>query len=280
LRLVIGPAAARVGEPEEDDPGADVWRDAGGAVAAWAQRANGDRWMHLPAVASYRLRPGDGEVTAIPDRRASPQLVVSGYERTVLPMAVQLAGHEVLHASGVRAEAGVVAFCAVSTTGKSTIAARLGDRGYRIWGDDAVAFDAKGGSVTAIPLPFRLSPRAASGLDSTPLTADTPSPAALEPGPVPLAAVCVLERAPLADSTAPVSVLPLSPPAAFPAVLTHAYCYSLEDAEHNRRMVDHYLELSARVPVFSVRFRAGLENLPAVVDEVERAVGMSPGCAE
>jgi hypothetical protein len=85
-----------------------------------------------------------------------------------------------------------------------------------------------------------------------------------------------LERAALADSPAPVSVLPMSPPTAFPAVLTHAYCYSLEDAERNRRMIDHYLELSARVPVFSVRFRAGLGNLPAVLDEVERAVGMVP----
>jgi hypothetical protein len=232
--------------------------------------------MHLPAVASYRLRPGEGEVTAIPDRRASPQLVVTGYERTVLPMAVQLAGHEVLHASGVRAEAGVVAFCAVSTTGKSTVADRFSRRGYRIWGDDAVAFDAAGGSVAAIPLPFRLSPRPESEFDRAPPTAVAPAPVALEPGPVPLAAVCVLERAPLAELPARVSVLPLSPPAAFPAVLTHAYCFSLEDAEHNRRMIDHYLELSARVPVFSVRFRVGLSHLPTVLDEVERAVGMVP----
>jgi hypothetical protein len=34
--------------------------------------------------------------------------------------------------------------------------------------------------------------------------------------------------------------------------------------------------LSGRVPVFSVNFRAGLEHLPAVAEEIEQAVGMAP----
>jgi hypothetical protein len=278
LKLRIAGTTAQVGGPEEEDAGADVWRDAQGEVCAWAQRANGDRWMHLPGVASYRLRPAANEVTAIADPRAPTQLVVTGYERTVLPMAVQLTGHEVLHASAVLTTRGVVAFCAVSTTGKSTVADRLGRRGYRVWGDDAVAFDASDGAVAAVPLPFRLEPRDSPGADEGDVTPVSGS-AAPEPGPAPLSAVCVLERASLTDSVAPVSVRPLAQVEAFPAVLAHAYCYSLEDPERNRLMLDHYLELSAHVRVFSVRFRAGLGHLAAVLDEVERVVGMAPARA-
>jgi hypothetical protein len=234
--------------------------------------------MHLPGVASYRLRPAANEVTAIADPRAPTQLVVTGYERTVLPMAVQLTGREVLHASAVLTTGGVVAFCAVSTTGKSTVADRLGRRGYPVWGDDAVAFDASDGAVAAIPLPFRLEPRDLPGADEGGVTPVSGS-LAPEPGPVPLSAVCVLERATLRDTFAAVSVRPLAQVEAFPAVLAHAYCYSLEDPERNRLMIDHYLELSAHVRVFSVRFRAGLGHLTAVLDEVERVVGMAPARA-
>jgi hypothetical protein len=278
LRLRIAGTGAQVGEPDEHDARAEVWRDVGGEVCAWAQSANGDRWMHLPGVASYRLRPRAGEITAIADPRASRELVVVGYERTVLPMAAQLAGQEVLHASAVLTVGGVVAFCAVSTTGKSTVADRLGRRGYRLWADDAVAFDPGDGAVAAIPLPFRLEPRDFPGADEGGVTSVSGS-LAPEAGPALLSAVCVLERTSLPDSLAPVHVRRLSPAEAFPAVLAHAYCYSLEDQDRNRLMVDHYLELSAHVAVFSLRFRPGLGELPAVLDEVEQVVGMVPGRA-
>ena len=275
LKLRIAGTAAHVAEPA-DDASAEVWRDAHGEICAWAQRANGDRWMHLPGVASYRLRPGATEVTAIPDPRASAELVVTGYERTVLPMAVQLAGQEVLHASAVLTGGGVVAFCAVSTTGKSTIADALGRRGYRVWADDAVAFDPTDGSVAAIALPFRLSPRGLAPADDRGVTNVPTRVVEPEPGLAPLSAVCVLERASLPQPLGPVSVRRLPPAEAFPAVLAHAYCYSLEDAGRNRLMIDHYLELSARVPTFSVRFRAGMGHLAPVLDEVERAIVMAP----
>src|SRR5436190_5020007 len=184
---------------------AEVWRDGDGTVCAWAQTTDGERWMHLPGVASYRLRPGASEVTAIPDPSAGSQLVASGYERTVLPMAVQLAGQEVLHASAVLTAGGVVAFCAVSTTGKSTIAHGFSQRGYGLWADDAVAFDTSDVAITLLALPFRLSLRGPPGRDDSDATAtaavpDSPAP---EPGVVPLSAVCVLERARLADVDGP-----------------------------------------------------------------------------
>jgi hypothetical protein len=231
--------------------------------------------MHLPGVASYRLE-GDGiGVTAVPDPSAGPELVVSGYERTVLPMMVQLAGREVLHASAVLAADGVVAFCAVSMTGKSTIAHEFSRRSYGLWADDAVAFDTANGSVTPLPLPFQLQLRPVPGPGSRPTAVEMPDAPAPGPG-VPFGAVCVLERAKSREPTDAVRVRRLSPAETFPAVLAHAYSYSLDDVERNRRMIDHYLELSRRVPVFSVVFRAGFEDLPAVLDAIEQAVGMAP----
>jgi len=232
--------------------------------------------MHLPGVASYRFRPGDGVVTAIPDPSAVPEHVVSGYERTVLPIAVQSGGREVLHASGVLSAGEVVAFCAVSGTGKSTIARELALRGYAVWADDALAFEEEDGSVAALPLPFQLPlrPRSSPGQEvAAGPTPETPTPEASAP----VRAVFTLERAQAPGSEDAVDVRRLSPAEAFPTVLAHAYCYSLDDVERNRRMIDNYLELCARVPIFRVSLRTGLEHLPSVLDAVEQAVGMASG---
>jgi hypothetical protein len=277
VKLQIAGTPVPVPELQPDESLVEVWRDRDGAICAWAQSTDGECWMHLPSVASYSFTPGGSEVTAIRDPSAGSQLVVSGYERTVLPMAVQLAGQEVLHASAVLTVRGVVAFCAVSTTGKSTIAQAFSRRGYGLWADDAVAFETAEGSVTPFPLPFQPQLGAPSSVEEGGATAT----AATEL-PVPqtnasaLAAVCVLERSQSRWPDEPVRVRRFPPAEAFSAVLAHAYCYTLDDVERNRRMIDHYLDLSDRVAVFSVIFRAGLENLPAVLEAVERTVGMAP----
>jgi hypothetical protein len=254
----------------------EVWRDRDGVLCAWAATMDGEHWMHLPGVASYRLQPEEGVVTATPDPTAGSQSVASGYERAVLPMALQFAGREVLHASGVLAAQGVVAFCAVSMTGKSTLAHAFSLRGYSLWADDAVAFDTPGRLVTSVPLPFQPHLRAPSPAESSPTPAAVSDPAAVEGPDVPLAAVCVLDRNQSLKTAKPVHVRRLPQAEAFPAVLAHAYCYSLGEVERNRQMITHYLDLSGRVPVFSVNFRAGLEHLPAVAEEIEQAVGMAP----
>ncbi len=280
VKLRIASITAPVPEPRRSDQSVlEVWRDhRDGAVFAWAQNADGEFWMHLRGIASYRLSPGGGEVTAVPDPFAGSERVVSGYQRTVLPMAVQFGGREVLHASAVLTVGGVVTFCAVSETGKSTIAQAFGRRGYPTWADDAVAFQVADGLVTALPLPFQLPLRPRHGLDRGGLMpgASTYLPP-FEAAPAPIRGVCVLERAAGRGRTDDVWVRQLSPAEAFPAVLAHAYCYSFDDVERNRRMVGHYLDLSARVPVISVMFGSGLERLPAVLDAIQGELEMEPG---
>ena len=52
----------------------------------------------------------------------SPDAIEETFERGVLPLALQARGIQVLHASGIETPQGVVAFCARSQTGKSTLA--------------------------------------------------------------------------------------------------------------------------------------------------------------
>ena len=43
-------------------------------------------------------------------------------------------------------------------------------------------------------------------------------------------------------------------------MLAHAYCFSLREPERRRRMVERYLDLTTRVPVFEIRVESGLER--------------------
>ncbi len=169
-------------------PGAhvNVWRDADGELCAWSDSSDGARWMYIPRVGSYSFRPGEDDVRVLPDPSAPVDLVRAAYLGSVLPMAVQALGREVLHASAVLARVGVVAFCAVSTTGKSTLAAEFNRRDYPLWADDAVAWEQVRGTAEAVALPFDPPVRPAGG------GAEDARIPELERAP--LAAACVLER--------------------------------------------------------------------------------------
>ena len=240
-----------------------VWRDLAGEVCAWAELSDGARWLHVPDVASYRLADDGTEVHALPDPSASPALVRTGYLRTVLPMAVQALGREVLHASAVRAPRGVVGFCAVSTTGKSTLAAELSRRGFELWADDALALDERADGIAALALPFESFVRGPVAPADERRGTDEAAP---------LAAVCVLGRDGVADGGRWPRIRRLPPTDAFLGLLTHAYCYSLDDAERKRRMVAHYLRVAEQIPVYEVVFRPGLEHLPETIDGVVAAL--------
>jgi hypothetical protein len=199
------------------------------------------------------------------------------FRRCVLPMALSTRGCQVLHAGAVLGPEGVVALCARSQTGKSTLSRALAGRpGRALWGDDAVAFSTAGDGVEALPLPFALSLRPASAAH---FAGSADAPLAAADAPAPLAAVLVLARAD--GDGEPVAAARRIPPAeAFAAVLEHAYCFDLEGAPRRRDTAEQYLDLVDRVPVFELRFRTGLQHLEAILDEVERAIApdaVAPG---
>ena len=284
LRLTIAPPHAwRPSTPDPASPVVDTWRDHDGTICAYGHILGEDCWLHLPGVGSFRFGAALPDVLAVPEPSATREQVVDAYYRTVLPFALQARGLEALHASAVRMGNGVVALCAVKETGKSTIAYALSRRGHPLWADDAVVFaaspDGAGVDAFAVPFAIRLRPASARffGRDGAAAAAgerDGATP--LELAPAPFAALCVLERAAELPADAPVEVHRLASAAAFTAALTHAYCFTLRDPRWKERTVAHYLDLVRRIPVFQVRFRAGLDTLPAIMDAIEQAVGATP----
>jgi len=258
---------------------ADVWRDIRGEVFAYAEILGDEYWMHLPGLASFRFSSGEDEIAAAVTSAVKDDLVVDAYHRNVLPMVLQVRGREVLHASAVRSPSGVVALCGISETGKSTIAFGLSRRGYPLWADDVVVFEISDLSALATSLPFsmRLRPSAAALFDaeggraSTVVYDDDVRPGSET---APLRAVCVLSRA--KEVASPLAVRRLSLTEGFAALLDHACCFTPQDGERKRRMIHHYLDLAAGIPIFDICFQPGLENLPAILDTLEELLRMQP----
>ncbi len=243
------------------DPSCEPHLDRSGRICAYTFVHEGVSWLYLPGLAYFRLWPGNGYVEAFPEPEASASTVAEAFYRIALPMALQAAGYEVLHASAVSDTTRVHVFCGASRSGKSTIAHALSNRGFRAWADDAVAFSADDGQATAIPLPFALRLRddvadffgvhrpsghterkdggaARSGRSPTRDRVDLVARARAR-----------LERRPaVGPRGAPRSSLPL--------VLRLA-----RDQAVRRRMSTQFLELIASVPLFRVSVRPALDTL-------------------
>jgi serine kinase of HPr protein (carbohydrate metabolism regulator) len=198
----------------------------------------------------------------------SSALVDDLFRTAVMPLALQVSGYEVLHASAVRTPGGVAAFCGMSGTGKSTVAYGLSRRGYPLWADDAVVFSAADDRATrCFRIPFALHLREASReYFAAPATETAGVDSRREASE--LTAIVVLER--VAAPTP--SVEPVSIAAAMRALLPHAYRFTLTDPARARRTVQSYLDVAARVPVFSARYTPGFVQLPALLDAIEHAV--------
>lgn len=257
----------------------EVWYDGAGEPCAYGMTADGHHWLHLPGLASFCFTDTGEEVRAIAQPPPQYDLIRDTYFRSVLPLAFQARGTEVLHASAVNTSRGIVALCAVSGTGKSTLAGGLSQRGYRVWADDAVAVVTTGERVMALPFPFtlRLRPDAAAFfcVGRFSLSPELAHVSAVEEQREsrPLVALCILDRVQEGnEGNAAVEILRMSSAQAFPAVLAHAYCFSLRGTQRKQRMMQQYLDLVARVPTYTVRFHSGLEYLAAILDGIERVM--------
>ncbi len=272
---LAGPEAVPPPIPTSDRVHVHTWRDPDGSVA-YACTVRGQHWIHLPDLASFCIGTSPTEVLAIARAGAEPNLVADRFRRHVLPLALQVGGREVLHASAICTPAGVVALCGRPRTGKSTLAFALGRRGYPLWADDAVCVDLSGPEAETLALPFeiRLRPDVASFFSNT-----SPVLSSAAAGRVPesgspdrrrLAAVWLLRRLPAGDEHGPVRIRRLSPARAFTEILPHAYCFSREDRERQRRMIKRYLQLVARIPIYDVCLESDLTTLPIVLDDLEQ----------
>jgi hypothetical protein len=270
LNLNVLPADGSAEPPASVHPSRITrWRDVDGVVAAWGYVQGSTHHLGIPGVGRFRF--SGHEVAATPEPGASDDLLNDAFRRIVIPLALQALGREVVHASAVAAPGGVVALCARSTIGKSTLAYALARRGFPVWADDAVALEREGETFSVLALPFQLRLRPASvthfGLDDAPSV----GPMTPEGGARRLAAVCLLQRGE-AGPTEHVKIRRLPPAEAFPAVLDHAYLFCFEGPDRKRRMMRDYLDLTARVPTLLVRFRSGLEHVDPTADAIAGAV--------
>jgi hypothetical protein len=257
-----------------------VWRTLTGTAIAYGWKEDAWYAMHWPGLCTYRFASDDPHITAFPEAGASRALVYDVYRRSVLPMALQALGSEALHASAIEADGRVIAFAAVSQTGKSTVAYGLSRRGYEQWADDGVVLEVGGGRALAVPLPFdvRLRPESSGmfGLDGSrfhqfpSMDAERCSQRKLTP----LGAICVLSRSTECSSGSPVTIEQLEPAQAFAPVLTHAHEFDPSNLDRRRRMLQTYLELLDVVPVYDVRFRPGVEHFPRILDAIVASLGL------
>ena len=85
-----------------------------------------------------------------------------------------------------------------------------------------------------------------------------------------LLALLILRRE--AEGVPLVRIRRLDPTDAFTALLPHAYYFRLSDPARKALMLDRYLRLGSSVPTFEVRYRPGLGDIHAVLDEVEARI--------
>ncbi len=237
-----------------------AWRDARGAVVARGARDEDRSELHFPGYATFRFRSPVREIQAIPKLQTDREVLEDVAWRTALPLALAASGVPVLHAAAVRGAEGVVGLCAASGTGKSTLAAALGCRGAPPWADDALAFEVEGDGVRALPLPFRLQ---TSEVPADPVSRSAAEARRTEP--VPLAALCILERTP---RLATPQWLRLPATVAFPSLLSHAYAFDPNDPGEMGSTAIGCLDLCRVVPIFRLRFSPGLSAPPELAARV------------
>jgi hypothetical protein len=268
-RLIVSNSTSPAAEVS-GDVDLQPWHDKDGRAVGHAYVSQGIHVIELDGVARFAFGPGASEVLATAAPGAAHDLIEEYFRRWILPVAVQVRGLEVLHASAVLSPRGVGAFTAASEAGKSTLAFGLHERGYGLWTDDALAFDVSSSGPHTYPLPFRLRLRPASathfGLPPRPDgTIAAESDTGLE-GPEPIAALFLLERRPSGPA---VQIERADPLAAFPTLVEGSYHFGREEGERKRAMLSRYLKLATAVPVHRLTMATGLANLDEVLDAVE-----------
>ena len=238
------------------------WRDDNGEVRAYGYAAPGWWAMEWPGWATFTFSAANSVVDVYHQPSVPRARLEDTYRRSVVPLQLQALGYETLHASAVSVDGRTVAFCGERRAGKSTLAFALQRRGFAHRADDTVVLSVSGEVVQTVPLPFtpRLRPQSAHFFGAT-----SPDAIVAADRVEPLGAVVILEQDPALD-TSTVERLPGA--AAVSALLSHAHCFEPGDPVARRRLVEHYLQISAVVPVHRLRFPPGLNELSRLTDRV------------
>lgn len=236
-------------------------------LSLYGYRAGGYRWIHVPGLAAYRFS-SEGPVVASPEG-GSRLRIHAVWLSSVLPLVVQARGTQVLHASAVASPRGIVALCGDSSSGKSTLAAALMQRGHEIVADDALPFAVDGDQAFAYPLPFavRLRPSSAALLGIEHAGAERPRSA-----PARLRALVIVKPADAdvnnKSTLAPVlSAISKPSGATVGQLLPHLYCFSLEEGKE--RLMRDAFALVKTVPTLRLEYPQRPESVAVASDALE-----------
>jgi hypothetical protein len=277
LRLVFAPE----GSPEAAPAGlaVNVWTDAHGAVVGRGFRFGGDHLLVWSALGSFRFTAASPVVTVSPVPGVRHDLVRDMFARVIQPVVLQAQGAQAVHASAVLGPQGVVAFCGVGHSGKSTFAYAAGRTpGYRQIADDSVVLDVTESAVLVRRLPFRPKLRHPSLAFFRESGGDdphaAPSEEATEGLPADLHAIVLLGQ----DASASATPTPvrLDRATTFPELLRHAHCFDERDRRRSRALVEAYLAIADRVPVYRLAYRPVIAEVDAVVSRLLACVTGDP----
>lgn len=268
-------------KPRPDlDTKINTWYDPKGNVSAYGWLKTKNYTLELVGVGFYIFAAKAKEVLAIPHSNVSSDLVFDHFYRTVLPLFFQASGIEALHSSAVLTPKGVIGFCAVSGTGKSTLAYVLSQSAYNLWADDALVWKAYDQALFTFKLPSEtllhnhtfeyfqknteniLKPKNNHVLVNNKNNKNSV-----------LNSLFILERNSNPNNVC--SLNKLSPKEAFSELLTHAYVFELDDLGRKKDLVKNYLELAEKIPTYKLSFFPDLSKITLVVDLVKQVVETS-----
>jgi hypothetical protein len=263
---------AQISEVDEVVIPADAFpvaRGPDGLVGALGTESSGIFRIYFPGLARFDFHPPRLSLDALATGSAQRRLVEELFVTTVQPLVLHLLGFEALHASAVGTVDGIVAFCGMSGTGKSTIAYGLTRRGLSPWADDVVVIDPDGGSddveCLRLPHPARIPSATREFFGAV-------GDERLDDGEagqrITLRGIVVLERRRAGHH----EIRWLQPVDALSAALPHAFRFTVTDRERTERTMVRYLDLVSKVPVFRAAFVPSFDLLPEFLDDLESSL--------
>jgi hypothetical protein len=189
----------------------------------------------------------------------------------VLPLAINLGGREVLHASAICRSGQAIAFAAKSGTGKSSLATALVQNGFPLVSDDALLLSVRGDRIYAQPSMPELRLWRGSAVrffkdhPGTPSTLKTriAMGAQFRSAPLPLGRIYFLDPKP---GRRGISCRRLAQGEAVPRLLEHSFRLDLLDPNRMEREIALFAKLIGSVPCFRLTYGKRWDVLPRLVE--------------
>jgi len=257
------------------------WRTKDGEVLAALHEAADSYVIHFMRLARFQVSRDCSMVRCTPFRSCSPALMRHLFLDQIMPLLLSLTGEWVMHASAVEHEGRAIAFVGDSGAGKSTMAATFGRAAGRILADDSVMVRETAGQflVSAPYASLRLWEDSAAALRLGRGQAAhrngkrrflRSSQVSFAAGPLPLDAICVLDRTNSRDGAA--ALCRMSAADALVLLVKSTFKFDISQRSFLEREFRFLSHLVASVPCYRLTVPDSLDELPSLRQLVIDAV--------